>query len=167
MDGLGNRFDALTFRRALGQFATGIVVITAKDAEGRGVGVTVNSFTSVSLEPPLVSFCLDRSALSFSSFSRAEVFAVNILAEDQREISQSFARSTGADKFAGVEVTEAACGTPMIGGCLAWLRCRRHAIVEAGDHNIILGEVTDLVLGREAPPLLYFRGRYATLGAQT
>ncbi|MFD2262386.1 flavin reductase family protein [Lacibacterium aquatile] len=163
MDGGDLSFDSLGFRQVLGQFATGVAVMTARDDAERGIGVTVNSFTSVSLDPPLVSFCLDRSALSFAAFTGAETFAVNILASDQQDVSQSFARSIGEDKFAGVVCEVDDHGAPLIKGCLAWLSCKRHAIVEAGDHVIIIGEVYHLSMGHPASPLLYFRGKYAKL----
>lgn len=163
MDGGDSGFDAGKFRQALGQFATGVAVMTARDGTGRGIGVTVNSFTSVSLDPPLVSFCLDRSALSFSTFTGVETFAVNILASDQQEVSQTFARSLGEDKFTGVICEVDDHGAPLIKGCLAWLSCKRHTIVEAGDHVIILGEVYHLSLGHPGAPLLYFRGKYAKI----
>lgn len=163
MDGGDLSFDSKVFRQALGQFATGVAVMTTRDGQGRGIGVTVNSFTSVSLDPPLVSFCLDREALSFTSFTGADTFAVNILSSDQQDVSQSFARSIGEDKFAGVVCEVDDHGAPLIKGCLAWLSCRRHTIVEAGDHVIILGEVYHLSLGHAGAPLLYFRGKYAKI----
>lgn len=165
MDGVENRLDGREFRRALGQFATGIAVMTTRDGAGRGVGVTVNSFTSVSLAPPLVSFCLDRSALSFANFMAAERFAVNVLAADQQAVSQGFARSIGDDKFAGVDFVDGPCGSPLIADCLVWLLCRRHTLIEAGDHVIVLGEVIEVLPGRQADPLLYFRGQYAHLAS--
>ncbi|MBI3512789.1 MAG: flavin reductase family protein [Proteobacteria bacterium] len=157
-------FSSRDFRNALGCFATGITVMTACDADGRMVGITVNSFASVSLDPPLISFCLDRNALSLNSFLNAPHFGVNVLAEDQEALSAAFARSSAADKFIGLRFEVGTTGCPLLPDCLSHLECEREAAHAAGDHLIVIGRVVRLAQRAEGKPLLYFRGRYAKLG---
>lgn len=154
-------FDFRAFRDALGNFATGIVVITGRTGDGTPVGVTVNSFTSVSLDPPLVLFCLARTAQSLEAFERASHFAVNVLAEDQRDLSVRFSRFDISDRWAGL-VPEAWDTAPVLSGCLATLECAHHALHDGGDHVILVGRVLRIVT-RPGKPLLYFRGGYAHL----
>lgn len=155
-------FDSRDFRSALGCFATGIAVITAQPADGHPVGVTVNSFSSVSLDPPLVLYCLGKASQSFDALAAAPGFAVNVLAEDQTELSVRFSRSALQDRFAGLSVTAGVTGAPILDGCLATLDCTREAVRDAGDHIIVIGRVRALA-SREGRPLLYFRGAYAEL----
>jgi len=156
--------DSRAFRNALGHFATGVCVITAVGPDGEQVGVTVNSFASVSLDPPLVSFCLDRNALSRNTFLNATHFAVNILSEHHEPVSAAFARSSSTgDKFAGLAYEIGSTGCPLLTDCLTHLECEREAFHEAGDHLIVIGRVVRLVQRSEGKPLLYFRGRYAKL----
>jgi len=157
-------FNAREFRNALGCFATGIAIMTTRDVDGRYIGITVNSFASVSLEPPLISFCLDRSANSLSGFLNAEHFSVNVLAEGQEPLSAAFARSSGGDKFVGIEFAVGPSGCPLLADCLTHLECVREAVYDAGDHLIMIGRVIRLAQRPEGKPLLYFRGRYARLG---
>jgi flavin reductase (DIM6/NTAB) family NADH-FMN oxidoreductase RutF len=157
-------FSSRDFRNALGCFATGITIMTTCDPDGRLVGLTVNSFASVSLDPPLISFCLDRNANSLGSFLAATHFGVNVLAEDQEPLSAVFARSSGGDKFVGIPFEVGSTGCPLLPDCLSHLECTREAVHSAGDHLIVLGRVVRLAQGREGKPLLYFRGRYARLG---
>lgn len=155
-------FDTRDFRSALGCFATGVAVITAQPDDGPPVGVTVNSFSSVSLDPPLVLYCLGKASQSFDTLAAATGFAVNVLAEEQVELSVRFSRSALQDRFSGLTVTTGASGAPILAGSLATLDCTREAVHDAGDHIVIVGRVRGLT-SREGRPLLYFRGRYAGL----
>lgn len=153
------RFDPKEFRSALGAFATGVTVITALDEDGSRVGITANSFNSVSLDPPLVLFSLAKSARSLAVFSRAQHWAVHILGAGQEALSNRFAKS-GEDKFAGLELEAGIGGTPLLGGCAARMQCRSAFRYEGGDHLIFVGE--ELALDRsEAPPLVFHAGKYA------
>jgi flavin reductase (DIM6/NTAB) family NADH-FMN oxidoreductase RutF len=155
--------DSREFRDTLGCFATGITVITTVDREGAPVGFTANSFTALSLDPPLILFCLDRNATCFESFHRNRHFAVNILSAEQQEISNRFAKS-GTDKWSGVEFGSGEAGAPILAGCLASLECEISEVFEGGDHVIFIGKVTGMRRGKnDRRPLLYFRGRYAGL----
>lgn len=156
-------FDSLTFRRALGCFATGVTVVTARDAAGRNRGITINSFSSVSLEPPLVLFCLDRATPSFDSFCEAGRFAVNVLTAEQHELSVRFSTAT-ADKWNGVEYDLWPGDLPVLRGCLASLACRREAVYEGGDHVIVVGRVERLAAAGAGDPLIYFRSDYRSVG---
>lgn len=154
-------FPAREFRNALGLFPTGVAVVTATSAEGEVVGVTVNSFTSVSLNPPLVLVSLARSLRSFEVFRAASAFAVNLLREDQKQISGHFARRQ-VDKWQGVEHRLGAVSCPILYPNLAAFECVMHAQYDGGDHLLLLGRVLrferDLELA--ARPLVYFRGQY-------
>jgi flavin reductase (DIM6/NTAB) family NADH-FMN oxidoreductase RutF/DNA-binding MarR family transcriptional regulator len=150
--------DSAAFRRCLGQFATGITVITARHGE-QLVGMTVNSFSSVSLDPPLILWSAKRKSPSFEAFSKAEYFAVNVLSKDQISHSQHFGRSSD-DKFTGMAFAEGLGGAPLVEGCSATFECRRHADFPGGDHLVILGEVRRFCrYDREA--LLFSQGRYS------
>jgi flavin reductase (DIM6/NTAB) family NADH-FMN oxidoreductase RutF len=152
------RFDSREFRRALGQFATGVAVITTRAEDGRRVGVTANSFGSLSLDPPLVLWCLDRNALSLTAFNGCSHFAVNVLAADQHHLSRQF--STAAeDKFVGVDVLDGPSGVPLLGGALAHFICRNVRQIEAGDHVIVIGEVERYEMF-EGEPLVFHSGFY-------
>lgn len=155
--------DPTDFRRTLGCFATGITVITTVDEEGAPVGLTANSFTSLSLEPPMVLFCLDRNVQSFEAFHANRHFAVNILCAGQQDVSTRFAKS-GIEKWSGIEFDTWETGCPILRGCLANLECDIESIHEGGDHVIIIGEVKRLERAdEEEKPLLYYRGCYAVL----
>ena len=152
------------FRDACGRFATGVAVVTCQPDGGEPVGITVNSFTSVSLDPPLVLFCIDRAAQSLPGFLAAGRFAVHVLGADQRALSSRFA-SPGANKFEGVDWTHGACG-PILPDVLARFDCARHAMQDGGDHLILLGRVEAIALAPWRPPLLYAAGRYAGLAPE-
>lgn len=154
--------DEAGLRLVLSHFATGITVVTGRDEDGRQRAVTVNAFTSVSLEPPLILYCLGRSAFNFDVFANAKAFAVNILSADQQALSDRFARES-EDDFSDLAVTELATGVPALAGSLAVLDCETEAIQEAGDHLIVIGRVKALDMPREAEPLIYFRSRYRRL----
>ena len=151
------------FRDALGHFATGITVISSLD-DGEPVGFTCQSFYSVSVSPPLVSFSVKSSSFSYPRIRRAGRFAVNILSAEQEAISNLFARQ-GADKWKGLQWQASPLGNPIVPGSLRWLDCEIHAEHEAGDHLIVIGEVKALSAAetQESRPLLYFRGQYCDL----
>jgi len=142
----------------LGHFATGVTVITAV-SDGQPAGLAVNSFTSVSLEPPLVAFCAAKSSTTWPAIQRAGSFCVNILAEDQEDLSRRFAMK-GGDKFRGVGWRAGESGSPILQGVLAWLDCVTEAEHDAGDHLIVVGRVLGLDVFRERGPLVFFRGGY-------
>lgn len=154
-------FDGRALRDAFGHFATGITVVTTRDAQGHDVGLTVNSFTSVSLEPPLVLFCLANDGDSAGSFGDETVFAVNVLEEAQRDLSHRFAQSD-QDKFEGLQLERWSGDAPLLPGCIAHLECHTWQRIDAGDHVVIIGQVLRLRMG-EGGPLLFFRGAYGTL----
>jgi flavin reductase (DIM6/NTAB) family NADH-FMN oxidoreductase RutF len=155
------------FREALGSFATGVTVITV-DHEGKVHGMTANAFTSVSLDPLLVLVCVDQKARTHAHLHAKKRFGVNVLAEDQRSISEYYALPTAthqrAEQEAGARFERTAHGTPVLHGALAYLECRLHTAQDAGDHTIFIAEVEDVVV-RDGDPLLYFRGNYRKIGA--
>lgn len=154
------RFDVRDLRRAFGQYATGVTVVTTVDAEGRPYGMTANSFTSVSLDPPLVLWAAAKSSPSTPAFEAADRFVVNVLASDQHHLSRQFATS-GADKFDGVDLDPDAdaSGLPVLEGVVAYFVCRRTQRVDAGDHVVFLGEVESYAApGGE--PLVFHSGTY-------
>jgi flavin reductase (DIM6/NTAB) family NADH-FMN oxidoreductase RutF len=155
---VADRLDRRDFRRALGQFATGVTVVTARTTDGRKVGVTVNSFSSVSLDPPLVSWSLSRQAPSFSDFTHATHFAVNVLAANQHHLSRQFSTPV-PDKFSGVEFVEGPAGVPLLSGVNAHFVCRNVRQYDGGDHVIFLGEVEDYKYS-DGEPLVFHSGRY-------
>jgi len=146
------------FRNALGSFATGVTIVTTNAGNGAPVGVTVNSFASVSLSPPLVLWSLLSSSPSMSAFAGAMHFAVNILAENQKGLAQRFA-SPIADKFVGVSWAESNAGMPLIDGCIARLHCRKMFQYYGGDHVIFVGAVESFDY-RPAKALLFLQGRF-------
>jgi flavin reductase (DIM6/NTAB) family NADH-FMN oxidoreductase RutF len=150
--------DPATFRAALGRFASGITIITARDAEGRDVGMTLSAFSSLSLDPPLILVCVDHAASMAPVLATATVFAVNILSEDQEPLSRRFAKRE-IDRFDGVDFARGQTGVALLSGTLAHLECRAATRHVAGDHTILIGEVlsTDV---HEGNPLLYYRGGY-------
>jgi len=152
------------FRRVCGRFATGITIVTVLDAKGAPQGMTVNSFTSVSLDPPLVLFCVDRNTSFLSHFAGTTRFAINILHEDQKDLSSCFAQSQ-QDRFRGMEWTAGLNGAPILPDVLAMLECRVTQLVEAGDHVVIIGEVSHATW-REGQPLVYFNSSYQTLRSE-
>ena len=148
------------FRHVLGHFPTGVVVATAVRADGVPVGMAVGSFTSVSLDPPLVAFLPDKTSTSFPQIRAAGRFCINVLAGDQEAVCRAFA-ARGADKYAGVSWHPSrVTGSPVLAGAVAWIDCTVEDVLEAGDHYIVLGRVQDLATGAEPRPLLFFRGGY-------
>ena len=149
------------FRRVCGRFASGITVTTVLDAAGRVHGLTANSFTSVSLHPPLVLVCLDHRASILEHFRNNSHFGINILSEHQRPLSDRFAGS-GYDRFEGVDWYPGQTGVPLLPGVLAALECSRVKTVPAGDHDILIGQVVH-VQCHDGEPLIYFASQYRSL----
>ena len=145
-------------REVLGHFVSGIVVITAVGPDGP-LGFTCQSFASLSLDPPLISFAAARTSSTWPRIRDSGTFCVNVLAADHQELSAGFARS-GADKFAGVDWRAAPSGSPVLEGVSAWIDCTLWNEYDGGDHTIVVGLVSDLGAEPERTPLLYYRGRY-------
>jgi flavin reductase (DIM6/NTAB) family NADH-FMN oxidoreductase RutF len=154
------------FRRAMGSFATGVTIVTV-DLDGEVHGMTANAFASVSLDPLLLLVCVDHSARTHAHLHAKKRFGINILAEDQRVISEYYARPVHAhghaEEEAGARFERTAQGTPILRGALAYLECRLQSTQEAGDHTIFIAEVEDVVV-RQGEPLLFFRGKYRKIG---
>ena len=150
--------DPTELRRCLGSFVTGVTVITVLDDEGKPIGMTANSFNSVSLDPPLIVWSLRTNARTYPVYSKAKRFVVNILSEEQVDVSNRFAKS-GADRFDGVATTPGIDGLPMIDGCSAYLECRTEATYPGGDHLLFLGRVERMV-GSARKPLAFGAGKY-------
>jgi len=153
--------DPSQFRRACAKFATGVAIATITGPGGVPHGMTINSFTSVSLDPPLVLICSDRSGNLASMFRECNFYGVNVLSQSQRELSNRFALR-GHDRFDGVEWRAGRTGVPLIAGCLAWFECEVKHRVESGDHTILVAEVLDAGLG-DGKPLLYFESGYRSI----
>ena len=154
-----NQVDTRAFRRALGNFATGVTVVTAADASGRKVGVTANSFNSVSLDPPLILWSIEKRSTSHAVFEAATHFAVNVLAADQIDLSNNFARPKD-DRFAEIEFEPGEGGAPVFADCSARFHCEKFQQVDGGDHWIMIGKVLAFDdFGRS--PLLYHQGAYS------
>lgn len=154
--------DPLDLRRAFGAFATGVTIVTTADKNGEVFGFTANSFTSVSLNPPLLLVNIAKSAYGLQIFTGAPGFAVNILAENQRDLSNTFA-SRGADKFADTSWVAKSTGSPVFDGVIAWFDCEFFQQVDAGDHAILIGKVLDYGYGTDSP-LAFCRGAYLSFG---
>jgi len=153
--------DPDAFRAALGRFACGVTVVTVREADGTDHGMTVSAFCSVSLTPPMVLICIERSASMYDALMTATHFAVNVLAAEQEPLARRFA-GVGTPRFLGVGFTRADHGTALLDEALAVVECRITARHAAGDHTIIVGE-TEAASVRDARPLLYYRGGFATL----
>jgi flavin reductase (DIM6/NTAB) family NADH-FMN oxidoreductase RutF len=154
-------FDPRVLRNAFGRYTTGVVVVTTRSPQGEATGVTVNSFTSVSLDPPLVLFCLLNRANSYATWERAEHFTMNILTESQQKVSNAFARPS-ANPWMGIEHSEGDNGCAILHGAAASLECRQFAHYPGGDHLIIVGQVTRVHSSGDAGPLAFYRGKYGT-----
>lgn len=155
-------FDLRTFRDTLGLFVTGVTIITTRDDTGAPIGITANSFNSVSLDPPLILWSVGQKALSLKAFSAAENFAVHILRDDQAELSQKFATS-GTDKFQDLLIEQGLGAAPLLPDCAARLECSLFAKYPAGDHVLFIAKVERLTSDPSAMPLVYHGGRYAEL----
>lgn len=154
-------FDGARFRQVLGHFCTGITVVTAMH-EGEPVGFTAQSFTSLSLDPPLVLVCPAKSSSSWPRISAVGSFCANILADDQEAVCRAFA-TRGADKFRGIGWTAApGTGSPLLTGALGWVDCRIEVEHDGGDHIVAVGRVVDMGVAAEGRPLLFYRGGYGS-----
>jgi flavin reductase (DIM6/NTAB) family NADH-FMN oxidoreductase RutF len=153
------------FRRVCSKYATGITILTVLDSRGTPQGMTVNSFTSVSLSPPLILVCIDRETSILSHFQPGTRFGVNVLHEEQKELSTWFARS-GHDRFSGLEWTPGQTGAPVLPEVLATMECEVTQIVEVGDHAVVFGEALHATW-REGQPLIYFNSSYQSLRSGT
>jgi len=154
-------FAAFEFRSALGMFATGVTIVTARAADGTLVGLTANSFNSVSMSPPLVLWSLSRLAGSMHAFRTGSHYAINILAADQKALAERFA-TRREDRWAGVEFTEGISGAPLLTGTVAVFECFNRSRYEEGDHVIFVGEVEHCSRRAGASPLLFHGGQFYT-----
>lgn len=155
------RFNATEFRSALGAFATGVTIITTRSVDGVQAGLTANSFSSLSLDPPLVLWSIARTSSNFAAFASARYFAVHVLAADQQALAARFA-TRGADKFAALDFETDREGVPLLRHCAARFRCRTWAQYEGGDHQILIGEVLEIEQSIRAP-LVFHGGSYSSI----
>jgi flavin reductase (DIM6/NTAB) family NADH-FMN oxidoreductase RutF len=154
--------DSARFRQVLGYFPTGVTVVTGAH-DGEPLGLAVGSFCSASLDPPLISFFPDKGSSSWPRIERSGGFCVNVLGEEQEDVSRRFA-TRGVDKFGGLGWRPAASGSPILDGVIAWMDCQVHQVLDAGDHHCVLGLVHELEVGHDSGPLVFFRGGYHRLG---
>ncbi|WP_217231473.1 flavin reductase [Streptomyces anulatus] len=159
-------FDPQSFRTVLAHYPTGVAVVTGLAPDGEPVGMVVGSFTSVSLDPPLVAFLPDKKSNSYARLSSARSFCVNVLAADQEDLCRRFA-SKKAQKFDGVAWRPGPSGAPVLSGAVAWIDCAADQVFEAGDHYIVLGRVTALGVQNPTAPLLFFQGGYGGFTARS
>ncbi len=153
--------DPRELRNTMGLFATGVTVITTKDATGKPFGLTANAFSSLSLDPPLLLVCVDKKVDCYACFDESKVFVVNFLAREQEELSTRFA-TKGIEKFERVSYTLGSLGVPLLDGALAHLECKVAAGYEGGDHTIYTGEVQTIATA-DVKPLLFYQGKYRSL----
>lgn len=155
--------DPKALRQVFGQFCTGVTAVCARDAAGQSWGITVNSFSSLSLDPPLALFSLVRESEALKVIQAARVFSINILAQSQQDISNALAKKGGPEKMNGVPTRPGVTGAPVIAGSIGHMDCVLHGEFDGGDHVIIVGEIKQAQVGEPSPPLLYFRSAYKTL----
>lgn len=157
-------FSSDEFRKACGLWASGVSIVTTRDADGKGYGLTMNAVTSLSLDPPLFVVCVDNKSDTLEPLKRSRVFAINVLAADQQALSNAFAKKN-PDKFAEVPFETGATGAPLLPGRLLGIECAVTGVYPEGDHHIVVGKVEALSRhpSEDTAPLLYFRGRYAAL----
>jgi flavin reductase (DIM6/NTAB) family NADH-FMN oxidoreductase RutF len=148
------------FRRVLGHVPTGVAAITAMSSDGTPLGIAIGSFTSVSLDPPLVGFLPAKTSDSWPKISVVSRFMANVLCTHQRAVCEAMSRKTG--KFDDVEWVVGRRGNPMINGCVAWIDCDVHSVTEAGDHFFVLGRVRALEIGECTEPLVFYKSGYGT-----
>lgn len=156
--------DSGAFRKVLGHYATGVAAITSTGADGRPVGMAVSSFTSVSLDPPLVAFFPSRKSSTWPVIRESGRFCVNVLGADQQQICQKLA-AKGSDKFVGVDWEPDALGSPAIADSVAWITCDIAGVHDGGDHEIVLGRVQYLDVTESPAPLVFFGGGYGEFRA--
>lgn len=154
--------DGRAFRNALGQFPTGVCVVTAQAPDGEDLGMTMSSFNSLSLAPPLVLFSVDRRALSLPKWRAAQGCAINVLAESQKEVSGRFARPK-SNKWAGIDFDRGYAGAPLLRGVVARFECRRYAEHDGGDHELFIAEVVRFRIFANRAPLIFCQGNYGAL----
>lgn len=157
-------FDERRFRDALGAFPTGVAIITGMSETGERLGMTVSSFNSASIAPPLVLFSVARRSHSFAAWSRVLHYAINVLSQEQEELSNRFARALG-DKWSGLPVLCGTTGAPLLSNALVAFECEAYARYDGGDHEIFVGRVIELRISQQKlqPPLIFFGGRYRRL----
>ena len=155
-------FDTRAFRQALGTFPTGVAVITTLTPAKRPLGITVNSFTSVSLEPPMVLWCLDKKSERYQTFTVAKGFTISVLGAAHEEVSARLARP-GSHSLDNIPLIETKLGPPALADALAYFECASEAVHEGGDHGILVGRVLRFARHEAGAPLVYFRGRYGAL----
>jgi flavin reductase (DIM6/NTAB) family NADH-FMN oxidoreductase RutF len=153
-----------TFRRVMGHFATGVTVVASRNSEGEAVGLTVNAFTSVSLDPPLVLICIHQDADAHDPLIEAGHFALSFLKSDQGELALRFSTEDPDQRFLDLDVGEGCLGSPILPDALAWMECRANQVFPGGDHSIILGEVVECA-SHQGDPLIFFRG--SLMGAES
>jgi flavin reductase (DIM6/NTAB) family NADH-FMN oxidoreductase RutF len=153
------RFNARAYRNALGSFPTGVVVVTAQSVDRPPMGITVNSFASVSLDPPLVLWCVDRRSARFQTFAAAAGFTISVLGATHQGVSARLARP-GAHRLDGIALKPTKLGAPALAEALAIFECAREAIYPGGDHHILVGRVQRFTAHRKGAPLVFFRSRY-------
>lgn len=156
--------DVRKLRDCLGRFATGVAIVTTTGVRGQPVAITVNSFSSVSLEPPLVLWSLDRRSSAMAAFAQSAGFAIHVLSSAQQDLSSRFAQR-GVDKFADFPLQRHERGYPLLSEAHALIVCERHAMSEVGDHMLLIGRVVDLMVTEEGSPLIFYRGNYHHLTA--
>lgn len=156
--------DDRSFRNALGQFPTGVAIITTVTPEGERLGMTISSFNSLSIDPPLVLFSVHRQAHSFTAWQRATCYAINVLNEDQEELSNRFARAKG-EKWAGLTTRVGKTGVPLMPNAVVTFECEPYGRYDGGDHEIFVGRVVELYenLAKHGRPLVFSGGRYRQL----
>lgn len=150
--------DSATFRQVLGSYPTGVAIITARDPQGNPAGMVVGTFTSVSLDPPLVGFLPDKKSSSWPLIEQSGRFCVNILGSDSQALCRQV--SGKGDKFAGVSYEVSEHGLPVLGDAIARIECTIHSVNDAGDHWFVLGNVLGLEVTRDVDPMIFHRGRY-------
>jgi 3-hydroxy-9,10-secoandrosta-1,3,5(10)-triene-9,17-dione monooxygenase reductase component len=155
----GTAIDSAKFRQVLGSYPTGVCAITAMGPDGAPAGLVVGTFTSVSLDPPLVGFLPDKSSSSWPLIERAGHFCVNVLGSDQQHVCRQLA-AKGSAKFAGLDISLSEHGHPVIPSSIAQIDCDIHAVIDAGDHWFVVGRVLSLDVHRDGDPMLFHRGRY-------
>lgn len=157
-----SEFDKKAFRQALGCFPTGVAVVTSQVASGDPIGITVNSFTSVSLEPPLVLWCADKHSDRYPVFAASEAFVISILGTAHEDVSARLARP-GAHSLEGIELIQTELGPPALVDALAVFECAPYGVHDAGDHAILIGHVLRFARREAGAPLVFFKGRYGAL----
>ena len=153
--------DPRELRNVMGHFATGVTVITTRNADGKPFGLTANALSSLSLDPPLILVCIDKGVDCYACFAESKVFAVNFLSEEQEQLSRRFA-TKGIEKFEVVAYQPGDCGVPLLEGALGYVECKVVSGYEGGDHTIYVGEIQNAAASGDRP-LLFFKGKYYRL----